>query len=193
MGKVKKILSTLERYKGKIMKVMIFGTIVKFYISALYRMGEGQEQRKQLETVITIYSLLILGMILIHEFFACCLPSLVVNNFKIITYLTGKGVIFILISILFLNPLLGNQQVYSAYLLLSVGILCILADFNFDKNEEKNLIKGEIKSHKITPLPSESERCNKDDVVIEFSSTENESKESKTVENNNPYDIPDDF
>jgi hypothetical protein len=192
MVKVKKILSTLEKYKGKVIKFLIFGAIVKFYISTLYRIGEEQSQRKQLETVISIYSLLILGIIMIHEFFACCIPNFLIENFKMLTNLTGKGLIFILISILFLNPLLGNQQVYSAYFLLSVGILSIIADLKFEKNEEKNLLKKEIKSHKISSIPLESERCesyNNKDAIMDI----NETKESKPVENNNPYDIPDDF
>ena len=196
MGKVKKFLSRLERYKRKIIKVFIFGAIVKFYISALYRIGEGQPQRKQLETVITIYSLLILGMIMIHEFFTCCLPNILIEYFKLITNLTGKGIIFILISILFLNPLLGNQQMYSAYLLLSVGILSILADLKFEKNEDKNLLRTEIKSKKISVLPIDTERCESNtnkDIILDYSETETQEKEIKNQENNNPYDIPDDF
>ena len=155
-------------------------------------MGEGQNKSKQLETVITIYSLLILGMIMMHEFCACCIPNSLKENFKIITFLSGKGIIFILISILFLNPLLGNQQEYSAYLLLSVGILCILADFKFDKNEEKDLLKTEIKSGKINAVTLDSNRNENNadmDVVVDISDT----IESKPVESNNPYDIPDDF
>ena len=132
MGKVKNILTSLGRNKGKIIRIFIFMAIIKFYISALYRLCEDKDSRKQLETTINIYSLFVLGIIFLHEFCNCLIPSFISDNFKMITHFSGKGILFILISIIFMNPLLGNQQNYSGYMLLCVGILSIFADLNFD-------------------------------------------------------------
>lgn len=198
MGKIQVILSSLERNKGKIMRIFIFSAIIKFYISAIYRIYSDQDTRKQLETTINIYSLIILGVIFLNEFCKCLLPKFIVENFKMITHFTGKGIIFILISIIFMNPLLGNQQNYSGYMLFCVGILSILTDFKLEmsKSNLNQLIKLEKESPRIMLTDIENGNVHTSsnaenltqEVKIEFSETcANKAKVD------NPYDIPEDF
>lgn len=198
MEKVKEILSSLERNKGKITRVFIFCAIIKFFITAIYSISSDTTLRKQLETTVTIYCLLILGIIFLHEFCNCLLPKPIEDNFKMITHFSGKGFIFILISILFMNPLLGNQQNYSGYMLLCVGILSVLADLKFDFNKTKiqELIANErlpphIKQEDLESQKNQmtlnSENLDTQEVKIQVTQAE------KPKADNNPYEIPEDF
>jgi len=194
MGKVQEFISSLERNKGKIMRIFIFCSIIKFFITAIYRISEDQTVRKQLETTVNIYSLFILGIIFLYEFCNCLVPNFIVENFKIITNFTGKGIIFILISIIFMNPLLGNQQNYSGYMLLCVGILSIIADFKLDLNkiEIKKLLKLEEQTPKMIQIDIENDKnhSNSDNFTREVKIEISETEKPKI---DNPYDIPEDF
>ncbi len=198
MGKVKDILSSIERNKGKIMRIFIFCSILKFYISAIYRIYEDNDSRKQLETNVNIYALFVLGIVFFHEFLNCLVPKFIIENFKMITHFSGKGIIFIFISIIFMNPLLGNQQNYSGYMLLCVGILSIIADFKLDlsKKDFHNLLTTEKQTERIIDLYAENDTknvqiTNSDNFVHEVKVKNTESAKPKLADN--PYDIPDDF
>lgn len=197
MVKIKNILSSLERHKGKIMKVFIFSAIVKFYISAFYRMYEDQESRKQMEITVTLYSLLALGLVFFNEFFNCLVPKFVEENFKIITSNLGKGLLFIFISIIFMNPLLGNQQVYSGYLLFCVGILSIIANFNLvssNNNMSNNSSNAQGNQNgKLTEI-IDFENKNTINAYQHPRETNNvNTVQADKAKSTNPFDMPDDF
>jgi hypothetical protein len=128
MGKVKKILSSIERNKSKVAKFLIICAVVKFFVSILYRIYSIKDSRTLLETTLNLYSLVIIGCVFLHEFLPCFLCQILVDNFKVISHYPGKGIIFILVSIIYMSHSLGNQQNYSAYLLFAVGIILIAAD-----------------------------------------------------------------
>lgn len=191
MGKVKNILSSLGRNKGKIMKFLTFCSIIKFYISAINHIFDNKkDNRMQLEITINVYSLLILGMVFLNDFCNCFIPTIIVENFKLMTHFTGKGIIFILISIIFMNPMLGNQQNFSAYLLFCVGILSILTDLKFENkiNKNNNLLTNEKISKDILDVDLENGLNEVNNKVMNT-----ETVEVKNGKVDNPYEIPEDF
>ena len=183
MGKVRNILSGIERKKSKVAKFFIICAVLEFFISTLYRIYSIQDSRTLIETTINVYSLLIVGSCFIHEFMKCLLCKSFIENFKIITHYQGKGIIFILISIIYMSHSLGNQQNYSAYLLFAVGLLLIAADCKFVQETEE-----------VSPALEKQVEIN---IVPQYSQRENNYEENK-IEipkkvASNPYDIPDDF
>jgi hypothetical protein len=162
---MKSLLRGLDNNRGKIMKFFITCVFFEFFISTLYRIVQVKDSRTQIETIINIYSLLITSLIVFHEFLACLIPKLLVENFNMITHYKGKGVLFIMISFIYFSPTFGVQQNYSAYLLFFVGVICMFADC---RGNEMNgpLGDGDIER------PVET-------VSVDKAS--------------NPYDIPEDF
>jgi len=118
------------------MKFLILCATLKFSISTCYRIWETAESRTQMEMTINVYSLLVLLTIFFAEFCNCCISKVILDNFKILNHYTGKGFIYIVIAIIYLSPSLGNQQNYSAYLLLCVGLISIFADCKFEREQK---------------------------------------------------------
>ncbi len=143
------------------------------------------DSRTLMETSVNIYSLLILGCVFLQEFMKCFLCDNLVENFKIITHYSGKGLIFILISFIFMSHQLGIQQNYSAYLLFSVGILLIASDCKLVSNDENSNKIGNSNKIEIEVLKICDTEMNKslDDFDVK------PSKKNSA----NPYDAPEDF
>jgi len=143
-----------------------------------------------------------------------------IENFKLVTHYSGKGILYILISIIYFSPSLGNQQAYSAYLFLFVGILGLFADCKLDKeNKNSNFIQPFPPGTKKVPylrddLASTSERQDygadveikiEPSIKTDTTTDSGVNSEKSTVDNiyvktasqdksnANPYDIPDDF
>jgi hypothetical protein len=186
MSKVKAILSSIERNKAKIIKILLVCAVVQFFTSTLYRIYSIKDSRTQFETTVNLYSLFVLLLVIFQEFLPCLMPSCLQDNLKILTHYSGKGIILILISVLFMSHTLDNQQNYSAYFLLVVGILYLLADWNWKKDSDK---ENEI--HVVN-------RKRNDNFENKFDNVDHEKNDRCiTVETSkpsaNPYDIPDDF
>lgn len=159
-------------------------------------------------------------LIFFSEFCSCFIIKSLIENFKLVTHYSGKGILYILISIIYLSPSLGNQQSYSAYLFLFVGIVGLFADCKLDKeNKNSKFIQPFPPGTKKVPyvrddLAITSERQDygadveiKIETSIKTDTTTNSgvSPEKSQVDNlyvktasqdkrsANPYDIPDDF
>ena len=74
------------------------------------------------------------------------------------------------------------------FVLLCTGILCILGDFTYDK-EEKNL--GNKKNDLKNISCNEKTNCNNESKIITIPYDTSELETSKKT--SNPYDYPDDF
>lgn len=114
------------------------------------------------------------------------------------------------ISIIYFAPGLGEQQNYSAYLLLFTGIISIVLDCKFDR-EKKSILAFPIGTEKVPyvreDLESTSERDNKQTELNSKKLELNPQSENNfnnctdgcnvvstdTPIKSNPYDIPDDF
>ena len=131
MGKVKNILTSLEKNKSKLAKFLILCAAIKFFTSTLYRVYSITDSRTLIETTINIYSMLIIGCIFLHEFFKCFLCTGLIQNMKLITHYQGQGTAFILVSFIYMSRSLDSQQNYSAYLLFFVGIMLIALNCKF--------------------------------------------------------------
>jgi hypothetical protein len=177
MVKVKEILSGIERNKSKISKFLIICASINFLISTLYRLYSSQDSRTLIETMINLYSLFIVVSIFLHEFLKCFLLTSIVDNFKAITHLQGQGLLFILVSLVYMSRSLGTQQNYSAYLLFFVGIILIALD--------RKLTYEELKEERVSKPEKDVE------IVVENITQEETKKEVKVT--SNPYDIPEDF
>jgi hypothetical protein len=173
MVKVKQILNGIERNKSKISKFLIICVFINFLVSTLYRMYSIQDSRTLIETMINLYSSFIIVSIFLHEFLKCFLLSSIIENFKAITHLQGQGLLFTLVSFVYMSRTLGTQQNYSAYLLFFVGVVLIALDRKFTYEELKEEARKDV------------------EVVVQNSQPEETKKEVKVT--NNPYDIPEDF
>jgi hypothetical protein len=170
MRNLKTILRGIDTRRKQILKFFITCAVLEFFISTLYRIVQVKDSRTQIESIINIYSLLLAGMIFLHEISECLIPKILTENFKMITHYPGKGILFIIVSFIYFSPTLGVQQNYSAYLLFFVGLICLFADCRKENSLEEvgmNNMNSDIE------MPVET----KTGVDKQF----------------NPYDIPDDF
>jgi len=98
-----------------------------------------------------------------------------------LNHYSGKGVIYLLLSILYMAPELSEKN-NSKYILCAAGILCIIGDFKYDKQDEDH--KYELK--KIT---TDEGSISTGDVKNNELTTESD----LTKKPSNPYDYPEDF
>lgn len=186
MGKVKLILTGIERYKDKIARCFIICAVIKFFSSTLYRIYSIQDSRTQLETIINVYSLFIIGAVFIHEFLKCLFLDVIKRNFGVFTHRQGQGFLFVLVSFIYMAKSLGVQQNYSAYLLFFVGIMLIISQFNFaDQSQENDPFKRVIEECK--------NEKNLQEVKIDVVDMNENSDRKEVAAASNPYDIPEDF
>jgi uncharacterized protein YacL len=202
MGKVKQLLTSIEKNKGKMAKFFIACSLLKFVSSTLYRVYSTKDSRTQIETTINIYCLFIVGAIFLHEFLKCFLCRVLTDNMKVMTHYTGKGIIFILISLIYMSHSFGNQQNYSAYLLFFVGIILVVIDCKFDNEYEKTPYELAMERTKVNSQRSINNNLeNEPEIVIDVSNnrsdliqeTKIDVTPAKITPASNPYEIPDDF
>lgn len=191
MGKVKQILTSIERNKNKIAKFLIICAFLQFFCTTFYRIYSNTASRTLVETMINIYALLIVGCIFLHEFMRCFLCRSLVDNMKIMTHHMGQGITFILISFIYMSHTLGAQQNYSAYLLFFVGVLLIAADCKFtvdlldeEKNPFQDSPKKSVQIAEMNTVTDSNTEEQPQHIKLEVSTPKSTS---------NPYDIPDDF
>ena len=193
MGKFQSLLKCLDNNNDMIMKILFFIIITKTYISTIYRMHRHINSRTQIETTINIYCLFILAIIFLNEFFKCLMPEIIIDNLKLISNYSGKGIIFLMLSIIYVSPDVGIHQNISGYCLLTMGIICLLADVNWgkknDKNEKSKLKEVKNNENKNTEI-NIINNTESNEMEINFNQYTRENQGAKV---NNPYEIPEDF
>jgi hypothetical protein len=162
-------LTTIQDNKTKIMKFLITISAAFLIIYLIYKLIDITDSRMQIDTFITIYSLLFLSIILIHEIRSSILPEAIIENLKLITHCQGKGLIYIVISIIYIPHRFEKFLNYAAYITLIVGILCELAVFNLvgknNSNYDNNqTMDDSTKSIKLVP----SKKDNPYDIQEDF-------------------------
>jgi hypothetical protein len=202
MGKVQQLLTRIERNKGKMAKFFIACALLKFFSSTFYRVYSNRDSRTLMETTINIYCLFIVGVIFLHEFLKCFLCRILTENMKVLTHYSGKGVTFILTSIIYMSHSFGTQQNLSAYLLFFVGIILIVIDCKFDNQNEKSPYEKAIERSKVrTQKTYNSNFETEPEIVISVTSNRSDNSQESKIEiptskittTSNPYDIPEDF
>lgn len=196
---LKEILYTVERNKNKIIKFFILCSAVKFIFSLLYRMYSNQESWAQFESTINIYSILMIVLILLQEFVPFLVFNLITENIKIISHYRGKGILFILIALVYTSPTMDDQQNYSAYFLLIVGAFLLFV--NREENSKNKSNNPSITTQEINTNVSKS----RENGMGRSSHISNQApnaylavniireEETTSKKTMNPYDIPDDF
>lgn len=199
MSTIKTVLTTIEKKKNKIAKFLILCCGAEFCISTLYRIYDVKDSRKQEETLINMYSFFFIIFICFHELFGCLVCRSLEDNMKVLTHYTGKGIITILLSFIYMSPSRGNQQNYSAILLFTCGIVCILADFNY--NNSRSAFELAIERSKGFNSKNRLENFNnnsfpytqtQEDIEIP-KNVKVEIVDQHTKKVDNPYDIEEDF
>lgn len=192
--KMKYLAEGVERYKSRTAKIFILCCVIMFYISTItrtYTIGTSHI----LESLINLYSLFIIGLVGLHEFCRIVVFDYIVQNFKVISHRTGKGILFIMISFLYFPQSQGTRQNYSGYILFFSGIILILLDVKFSYDAKKTPYEIAMeKSKKKNELNIESNINDKVCYVnLDVSSSNQDSQNNKPPQSKNPYEIPEDF
>lgn len=191
----KGFLSTIDRNRKRIIKFFILCSTVKFIISLMYRLYTIKESRTQFESTTNLYSLFIVCAIFLHEFIPCFMCDVVTENFKAITNYKGKGILFILVSIIYMSPSMDDQNNYSSYLLFLAGTILLIADRNRNSdNSNQPISSGNFASN---DNKASNDLCESSPItsgqrtgVISINLVNDSTPPKKTL---NPYEIPDDF
>jgi hypothetical protein len=197
MNKMKALLEGIERNKGKITKFFIVCAAVKFYISTIY-LAYVIKDSKMIETFIDIYSIFIITLIVLHEFVSCIVFNFITENFKMITHNTGRGILLIMISFLYMPPTqaLSKQQNYSAVLLFSSGLILILLDIKIKSEDVKSAYELALE-RSLTSNSKNLKPIGDNHIILDADIMEKKIEASPEIKPNikstNPYDIPEDF
>ena len=191
----KGFLSTIDRNRIKIIKFFILCSTVKFIISLMYRLYTIKESRIQFESTTNLYSLFIICAIFLHEFIPCFLCDVVTENFKAITNYKGKGILFILVSVIYMSPSMDDQNNYSSYMLFLAGTILIIADRN--RNSEISNPHTGLEIYASNDNKASKDLCELSPItsgqrngVLTVTVVNESNPPRKTL---NPYEIPDDF
>jgi hypothetical protein len=176
-----KVLEMIELWKERIAKFWVFISTIFLYKSIISRIF-FTENMTQLYITIDLYILIIITVIFLDLFMNCCLCRLIQSNFPMIRHFTGKGILYLLVSVFYLTKPLRDEAFTSLILLISVGLICLMGDIRLVK-KNSTIIENLEKSGNLTMKTSE----------INVISTE-ESVIPNCKKAFNPYDPPgDDF
>jgi hypothetical protein len=81
-----------------------------------------------------------------------------------------------------------QEKSNSRYVILCAGILCILGDFKYDKEEKKNA--KEINKPKAIPSVDKVDTTNESKITNDLNNVSDLESNKKPA---NPYDYPEDF
>ena len=180
-------------------------------------------QRYWFDYALELYSTFIIFITLLYSLSPKAISSNIYKLFKIITKIKGRGTIFIIVSLLFVNDNHDFHR-FSSFVLLIAGVLCFVCELlipttkeELDRIEEfygKNIDKNNNdiaifnKDNNKNDISENNENINNDieknvEKVVEIKSENDIASEEQNIQNiknelannqsTNPYDLPDDF
>ena len=113
--------------------------------------------------VLIFYSFLFLFLIIFHSILPSKLPDIIRENFGIITNNGGKGILMLIISVLYIKEEINNKKFHSLILFISGTFLIILEYFSPTIEINKNKNNTQQKSNKKKVKTNQNEQMTIDE------------------------------
>ena len=180
-------------------------------------------QRYWFDYALELYSTFLIFITLLYSISPKAISCEIYKSFKLITKIKGRGILFIIISLLFFRDTHDFHR-FSSFILLIAGIFCFICELLipttkeeldkiaeiYEKNINKNnndisVFNKENNIQKIKPEKIENNNIEKEETKpveikaeIDMKSEEQKIKDinNEIIVNNqstNPYELPDDF
>ena len=119
----------IKKNRIKITKIVITIIVIYFLFCSLMQLI-FEFTRNLFQTLTIIYVILLIICNLLSEFSPYVLHNYLLFTFPFLSNYLGRGVVYILIGLLYLSPELSNTMNWAGYSIIAVGLICIWLNFH---------------------------------------------------------------
>ena len=123
----------IKKNRIKITKIVITIIVIYFLFCSLMQLI-FEFTRNLFQTLTIIYVILLIICNLLSEFSPYVLHNYLLFTFPFLSNYLGRGVVYILIGLLYLSPELSNTMNWAGYSIIAVGLICIWLNWILAKN-----------------------------------------------------------
>ena len=129
------IYELFKKYRTKVVKIFI--TIIVLYFLACSLMNVIFDFSNNYDiTVIQLYSIIIIICNFLSEFSPYILHNYLLYIFPFLSNYFGRGIVYILVGLLFISPSPDNEMKYAGFTILITGAICIWLNYALVKNDD---------------------------------------------------------
>ena len=127
------VLDWLRKNRIKIVKIMITVIVIYFLFCSLMQVI-FEFSRNLFQTITIIYLILLIVCNLLSEFSPYVLHNYLLFIFPFLANYLGRGIVYILIGLLYLSPELSSNMNWAGYMIIAIGVICIWVNWILAKN-----------------------------------------------------------
>ena len=135
-------------------------------------------QRYWFDYALELYSTFLIFITLLYSISPKTISYNIYKSFKMITKIKGRGILFIIISLLFIRDKHDFHK-FSSFVLLIAGVLCFICELLIPTTKEE--------LEKIAEIYEKNIDKNNNHIAIFNKERENQNNQGEGVENNNIY------
>ena len=132
------IYELIKKYRTKVVKIFITIIVLYFLICSLMKVIFDFSHNYDI-TVIQLYAIVIITCNFLSEFSPYILHNYLLYIFPFLSNYFGRGIVYILIGLLFISPSPENEMKNAGFAILITGIICIWLNYALVKNDEVEL------------------------------------------------------
>ncbi len=132
------IYELIKKYRTKVVKIFITIIVLYFLICSLMKVIFDFSHNYDI-TVIQLYAIVIITCNFLSEFSPYILHNYLLYIFPFLSNYFGRGIVYILIGLLFISPSPDNEMKNAGFAILITGIICIWLNYALVKNDEVEL------------------------------------------------------
>ena len=132
------IYELIKKYRTKVVKIFITIIVLYFLICSLMKVIFDFSNNYNI-TVIQLYTIVIITCNFLSEFSPYILHNYLLHIFPFLSNYFGRGIVYILIGLLFISPSPENEMKNAGFAILITGIICIWLNYALVKNDEVEL------------------------------------------------------
>ena len=132
------IYELFKKYRTKVVKIFITIIVLYFLICSLMKVIFDFSNNYNI-TVIQLYTIVIITCNFLSEFSPYILHNYLLHIFPFLSNYFGRGIVYILIGLLFISPSPENEMKNAGFAILITGIICIWLNYALVKNDEVEL------------------------------------------------------
>ena len=150
-------------------------------------------QRYWFDYALEFYSSFLIFITLIYSICPKAIPRYIYKSFKIVTKIKGRGIIFIIISLIFLKDKHAFHR-FSAFILLIAGVLCLICELLIPTTREElkkiDEIYGIVATNKSNDLSIfNNSNNNRNNIEEKVENNDIDKVEEKNIEIKSENDI----
>ena len=183
------IYELIKKYRTKVVKIFITIIVLYFLICSLMKVIFDFSHNYDI-TVIQLYAIVIITCNFLSEFSPYILHNYLLYIFPFLSNYFGRGIVYILIGLLFISPSPDNEMKNAGFAILITGVICIWLNYALVKKDEveiQNFIAIKDNFQETTSKPKREELNifpSNDEEIIKDNSEEIIKDNSEEIINN---------